>query len=55
MCGFESQNRILDGQFLALYCHKDCNVCLKRPKVNEKEARDGPFKERIEINQKRPN
>ena len=30
--GFESWHRILDG-----------HVCLKRPKINEKEAGVGPF------------
>ena len=28
-------------------CCKICIVCLKRPKVNEKEAEDGPFKKRV--------
>ena len=40
-CGFESRHRILDGHFFT-YC-KNCNVCLKRPKINEKEAGVGPF------------
>ena len=40
--GFESRHRILDGHFFT-YC-KNCNVCLKRPKINEKEAGVGPFK-----------
>ena len=39
--GFESQHCILDGHFFT-YC-KICNVCLKRPKLNEKEAGVGPF------------
>ena len=39
--GFESRHRILDGHFFT-YC-KNCNVCLKRPKINEKEAGVGPF------------
>ena len=25
------------------YCCKNCNVCFKRPKINEKEAGVGPF------------
>ena len=29
--------------FTLIYC-KHCIVCLERPKINEKEARDGPFK-----------
>ena len=43
-CGFESQHRILDGHFFTYICCKNCNdVCLKRPKINEKEAGVGPF------------
>ena len=42
--GFESQRRILDGHFFTFICCKNCNVCLKRPKINEKEAGDGPLK-----------
>ena len=41
--GFESQRWILDGHFFTLICCKNCIVCLKRPKINEKEARVGPF------------
>ena len=41
--GFESQHRILDGHFFTYICCKNCNVCLKRPKINEKEAGVGPF------------
>ena len=37
-CGFESQGHILDGHFFTLICYKNCIVCLKRPKINEKEA-----------------
>ena len=33
--GFESRFRILDGLFALIYC-KNCNVCLKRPKINKK-------------------
>ena len=40
---FESWHRILDGHFFTYYCCKNCNVCLKRPKMNEKEAGVGPF------------
>ena len=36
--GFESQRCILDGHFLTLICCKNCIVCLKRPKINKKEA-----------------
>ena len=41
--GFESWHHILDGYFFTYYCFKNCNVCLKRPKINEKEAGVGPF------------
>ena len=37
-CGFKSRHRILDGHFFTYICCKNCNVCLKRPKINEKEA-----------------
>ena len=40
--GFESRDRILDGHFFT----KICNACLKRPKINEKEAGVGPFKKK---------
>ena len=40
--GFESRRCILDGLF-ALICCKNCIACLKRPKINEKEAEVGPF------------
>ena len=41
--GFKSQHRILDGHFFTYICCKNCNVCLKRPKINEKEAGIGPL------------
>ena len=43
--GLESQRRILDGlTFFTFICCKICiDVCLKRPKINKKEARVGPF------------
>ena len=41
--GFESQHCILDGHFFTYNCCKNCNVRLKRPKINEKEAEVGPF------------
>ena len=41
--GFESRHRILDGHFFKYICCKNCYVCLKRPKINEKEAGVGPF------------
>ena len=44
--GFKSQHRILDGIFSHIFVVTICNVCLKRPKINEKEAGVGPFKKR---------
>ena len=43
-CGFESWHHILDGYFFTYICYKNCYVCLKRPKINKKEAGVGPFK-----------
>ena len=37
-CGFKSWYPILDGHFFTLICCKNCIVCLKRQKINEKEA-----------------
>ena len=37
--GFKSRHHILEGRFFTYICCKNCNdVCLKRPKINEKEA-----------------
>ena len=53
--GFEFHHRILDGDFSHRFLVKivlmfDC----KRPKINEKEAVDGPFlKQKLEFNQSR--
>ena len=41
--GFESRHRILDGHFSHIFVVKICNVCLKRPIINETEAGVGPF------------
>ena len=41
--GLESRHHILDGHFSHIFVVKICNVCLKRPKINEKEAGVGPF------------
>ena len=41
--GFESQCHILDGHFFALICCKNCIFCLKKTKINEKEAGVAPF------------
>ena len=35
--------------FLTFICCKNCKVCLKRPKINEKEAGVGPFKKHIRM------
>ena len=43
-CGLEYWCPILGGHFFTLICCRNCIVCLKRPKINEKEARVGPFK-----------
>ena len=40
---FESLCHILDAHFFTFICCKNCIVCLKRPKINEKEAGVGPF------------
>ena len=48
-CGFKSWRRMLDAHldiFHMIGC-KNCIVCLRRPKINEKEAGVGPFKKRI--------
>ena len=42
-CEFESQHHILDGHFFTYICCGNCIVCLKRPKINEKEAGLGLF------------
>ena len=33
----------MEWTFFTLICGKNCIVCLKRPKINKKEAEDGPF------------
>ena len=48
-CGFESRCRILDEHYFTLICCKNCIVCLKRPKINEKEAGVGPFFEKTPL------
>ena len=42
-CVFESWRPILDEHFFTFICCKNCNVCLKKTKINEKEAGVGPF------------
>ena len=42
--GFESRHHILEGHFFHFFFYKNCNdVCLKRPKLNKKEAEVCPF------------
>ena len=41
--GFESRHRILMDIFSHIFVVIVCNVCLKRTKINEKEAGVGPF------------
>ena len=47
--GFKSWRHILDGHdiFSLIWCKNCTNVCLKRPKINKKEAGVGPFKKQI--------
>ena len=40
---FESQHRILDGHFFTFICCKNCNMYLKKAKINGKEAGVSPF------------
>ena len=40
-CGFESQNRILDGHFFTFIC---CKSLFEKTKLNKKEAGNDPFK-----------
>ena len=42
-CKFESQHHILDGHFSHLFDVRIVMFVQKRPKINEKEAEDGPF------------
>ena len=41
--GFESRQQILDGHFFTYIVVKSVKYCLKRQKINYKEAGDGPF------------
>ena len=41
--GFESSTIYWMDIFSHIFVVKICNVCLKRPKINKKEARIGPF------------
>ena len=41
--GFESRVPDTGWIFFHIYCCKNCNVCLIRPKINEEEAGVGPF------------
>ena len=42
-CEFKSQVCILDGHFFTFVCCENCYVCLKKAKIKEQEAEDGPF------------
>ena len=42
-CGFKSQHSILEGHFSHLFVVKIVMFVLKKTKINEKEAGDGPF------------
>ena len=44
--GFKFQYRILDGRFSHQFVENSCDG-LKRPKINEKEVGDVPFKNDI--------
>ena len=42
--GFKSQHCTLDGHYFTFICCKNCNdVCLKRPKINDKRGRGWPI------------
>ena len=47
--GFESWHGILDGYFFTYICCKNCNICLKRPKISKKEAGLTHFKKVIKL------
>ena len=42
-CSSNPRRQILDGHFVTFICCKNCNVCLNKTKVNDKEAGVGPF------------
>ena len=47
-CGFKSRRHILDGHdIFNLVCCKNCIVCLRRSKINEKEDGVGQFKKSL--------
>ena len=48
---FKSRHHILDGHFFTLICCKNCIVCLKRPKINEKRPGFAHFLKNIDIKQ----
>ena len=43
----------MDIIFFTFNCRKNCIVCLKRPKINEKEAGFGTFKKNSPIRKRR--
>ena len=42
----------MDMTFFTFICCKNCIVCLKRPKINKKEARVGPILKKINVLEK---
>ena len=42
-CEFELWHHVQDGHFFTFICCKICIICLKRLKINEKEAGVGHF------------
>ena len=48
--GFKSRRHLLDVHLDILHIDcKNCIVCLKNPKVNEKETGDGPLKQQDKV------
>ena len=45
----------MDMTFFTLICCKNCIACLKRPKINKKEAGFGPFLKNIVSKRERDN
>ena len=48
-CGFESQQRMMDGHIFALYCCKNVSSLFKEIKNNRKEAQDSPFYHKYDL------
>ena len=47
--GFESQYQIQDGHFFTYNCCKNYDVCLKRPKINDKRGRGWPIFKKMSV------